>query len=104
MSHAPALEIRNLHAWYGESHILHGVDLDVARGEIVTLLGRNGAGRTILMVEHNMKVVSSIASTITVLARGMVLAEGPYEAVSRNPEVMQAYMGTVEGELQGAHA
>lgn len=46
MSHAPALEIRNLHAWYGESHILHGVDLDVARGEVVTLLGRNGAGRT----------------------------------------------------------
>ncbi|MDH2240185.1 ABC transporter ATP-binding protein [Pigmentiphaga sp. GD03639] len=42
----PALEIRNLHAWYGESHILHGVDLDVARGEVVTLLGRNGAGRT----------------------------------------------------------
>ena len=42
----PALEIRDLHAWYGESHILHGVDLDVARGEVVTLLGRNGAGRT----------------------------------------------------------
>ncbi|MEO8186137.1 MAG: ABC transporter ATP-binding protein [Burkholderiaceae bacterium] len=43
---AAALEIRNLHAWYGESHILHGVDLQVARGEVVTLLGRNGAGRT----------------------------------------------------------
>lgn len=40
------LEISGLHAWYGESHILHGVDLHVARGEVVTLLGRNGAGRT----------------------------------------------------------
>ena len=41
-----ALEIKNLQAWYGESHILHGVDLHVGRGEVVTLLGRNGAGRT----------------------------------------------------------
>ena len=40
------LRISNLHAWYGESHILHGVDLTVNKGEVVTLLGRNGAGRT----------------------------------------------------------
>ena len=45
----PALEIRGLHAWYGESHILHGVDLSVQPGEVVTLLGRNGAGRTTTM-------------------------------------------------------
>ncbi len=44
-----ALEIRGLHAWYGESHILHGVDLQVGKGEVVTLLGRNGAGRTTTM-------------------------------------------------------
>eukprot|EP01034_Spumella_vulgaris_P033460 gene33460-41287_t len=42
----PALEIRNLQAWYGESHILHGVDFEIRRGELVTLLGRNGAGKT----------------------------------------------------------
>jgi branched-chain amino acid transport system ATP-binding protein len=42
----PALELVNAQAWYGESHILHGVDLTVHRGEVVTLLGRNGAGRT----------------------------------------------------------
>ena len=42
----PALEISGLNAWYGESHILHGVDLTVNLGEVVTLLGRNGAGRT----------------------------------------------------------
>ena len=41
-----ALEIKGLHAWYGESHVLHGVDLKVDEGEVVTLLGRNGAGRT----------------------------------------------------------
>ncbi|MGE8658805.1 MAG: ABC transporter ATP-binding protein [Achromobacter sp.] len=42
----PMLEIRDLHAWYGESHILHGIDLDVNAGECITLLGRNGAGRS----------------------------------------------------------
>lgn len=41
-----ALQIHNLHAWYGESHVLHGMNLEVAHGEVVTLLGRNGAGRT----------------------------------------------------------
>ena len=46
---APALEIRGLEAWYGESHVLHGVDIVVQPGEVVTLLGRNGAGRTSTM-------------------------------------------------------
>ena len=40
------LDVRDLQAWYGESHVLHGVDLDVREGETVTLLGRNGAGKT----------------------------------------------------------
>ncbi|MGO4407193.1 ABC transporter ATP-binding protein [Bosea sp. RAF48] len=43
---APLLKVRGLEAWYGESHVLHGIDLDVAPGEVVTLLGRNGAGKT----------------------------------------------------------
>ncbi len=42
----PALEISNLHAWYGESHVLHGVDMKVEKGQVVTLLGRNGSGRS----------------------------------------------------------
>jgi len=42
----PALEIKNLNAWYGESHVLHGINLSVSKGEVVCLLGRNGAGRT----------------------------------------------------------
>lgn len=43
---SPLLAVRNLNAWYGESHVLHGIDFDVAPGEVVTLLGRNGAGKT----------------------------------------------------------
>ena len=46
MVEAPLLEVKGLQAWYGESHILHGVDFDVRPGEVVTLLGRNGAGKT----------------------------------------------------------
>ena len=46
MSQSALLEVRDLHAWYGESHILHGVDFEVRQGEVVTLLGRNGAGKT----------------------------------------------------------
>jgi branched-chain amino acid transport system ATP-binding protein len=46
MSDTTALEIKGLNAWYGESHVLHGIDLTVHRGEVVCLLGRNGAGRT----------------------------------------------------------
>ncbi|MCZ8040853.1 MAG: ABC transporter ATP-binding protein [Beijerinckiaceae bacterium] len=42
----PMLKVRGLEAWYGESHVLHGIDFDVAQGEVVTLLGRNGAGKT----------------------------------------------------------
>ncbi|HEX6776318.1 MAG TPA: ABC transporter ATP-binding protein [Methylomirabilota bacterium] len=46
MADGALLEVRDLHAWYGESHVLHGVDFEVRRGEVVTLLGRNGAGKT----------------------------------------------------------
>jgi len=46
MATTPVLEIKDLHAWYGESHVLHGIDLSVNAGEVVCLLGRNGAGRT----------------------------------------------------------
>ena len=240
----PAIRIQDLHTWYGESHILHGVNIDVQPGEVVSLLGRNGAGRTttlraimgltgkrtgsiqvngvetikmaphqiarlglgycpeeraimasltcqenlmlppkvaeggmsvdeiyemfpnlkarksspggrlsggeqqmlavgrilrtgakillldeiseglapvivhalarmiqqlrargftVLMVEHNMSVVGSIADMITVLLVGQVIAEGPYAEVSRNPQVLEAYMGSADDVLQGAH-
>jgi len=65
------------------------------------LIKKVSANRTILMVEHNMSVVSSIADTITVLQRGATLAEGPYAEVSKNPAVMEAYMGSADAQLQG---
>ena len=61
---------------------------------IVALVKRVSVGRTVLLVEHNLKVVEGLCDTITVLARGQVLAEGDYAAVSRNPEVIAAYLGT----------
>ncbi len=70
---------------------------------VTQLIKKVGANRTILMVEHNMNVVSSIADTISVLQRGQVIAEGPYEVVSKNPQVLEAYMGSTDNQLEGAH-
>ena len=70
---------------------------------VTQLIKKVSANRTILMVEHNMNVVSSIADTISVLQRGQVIAEGPYAVVSQNPQVLEAYMGTTDNELEGAH-
>jgi branched-chain amino acid transport system ATP-binding protein len=72
-------------------------------GRVTDLIKKVSAGRTILMVEHNMSVVSGICDKITVLQRGAVLAEGRYEEVASNPQVMEAYMGTISGALEGAH-
>jgi branched-chain amino acid transport system ATP-binding protein len=65
---------------------------DVER--ISALIKKVAVNRTVLMVEHNLSVVATLSSTITVLARGEVLAEGDYATVSRNPQVVQAYMGS----------
>jgi len=74
---------------------------DVSR--VTQLIKKVSANRTVLMVEHNMTVISSIADTISVLQRGTVIAEGPYALVSKNPLVVEAYMGSANGELTGAH-
>ena len=79
------------------------IDLDEYDQEWSTLIKRVAASRTVLMVEHNMSVVASIADTITVLQRGATLAEGPYAEVSKNPAVIEAYMGSANVELKGAH-
>jgi branched-chain amino acid transport system ATP-binding protein len=60
---------------------------------IAALIKRVAANRTVLMVEHNLSVVSTLSHYITVLARGEVLAQGDYENVSRNPAVIEAYLG-----------
>jgi branched-chain amino acid transport system ATP-binding protein len=70
---------------------------------VTQLIKKVSANRTVLMVEHNMKVIASIADTISVLERGAVIAEGPYGEVSRNPRVREAYMGTSDEQLSGAH-
>jgi len=71
---------------------------------VAALIKMAAANRTVLMVEHNMNVVARIADTITVLQRGQVIAAGAYAEVSRNPQVIEAYMGSAATELGGARA
>jgi branched-chain amino acid transport system ATP-binding protein len=63
-------------------------------GRVTALIRRVSANRTILMVEHNLSVVADLCDRITVLQRGAVLAEGSYDEVSKNPAVLEAYVGT----------
>jgi branched-chain amino acid transport system ATP-binding protein len=70
---------------------------------ITQLIRQAAVQRTVLMVEHNMQVVSRIADTLTVLQRGQVIASGSYAQVACNPQVLEAYMGSAT-ELQSAHA
>jgi branched-chain amino acid transport system ATP-binding protein len=72
-------------------------------GMVTALIQRVAESRTVLIVEHNMAVVAKIADTITVLQRGQVIAEGPYAEVSRNPLVVEAYMGSEAAALEVAH-
>ena len=75
-------------------------------GRISQLIRKVAKSRTVLMVEHNLSVVADLSDTITVLARGRVIAEGPYATVSQNPQVIEAYMGTTDADspaLRGAH-
>ena len=65
-------------------------------GRVVELIRKVAANRTILMVEHNLNVVADLSHTITVLQRGAILAEGTYAEVSRNSQVLEAYVGTAE--------
>jgi branched-chain amino acid transport system ATP-binding protein len=63
-------------------------------GRVSDLIRRIAKDRTVLMVEHNLNVVSDLCDRVTVLARGEILAEGTYDEVSRNPQVREAYMGS----------
>ncbi|MFZ5581090.1 MAG: ABC transporter ATP-binding protein [Pseudomonadota bacterium] len=74
---------------------------DVER--VMQLIKQVSANRTVLMVEHNMKVIAGICDRITVLARGATLAEGNYAEVSADPAVIEAYMGSEAAALAGGH-
>ncbi|MGO9593744.1 MAG: ABC transporter ATP-binding protein [Steroidobacteraceae bacterium] len=71
--------------------------------KVTALIKRASADRTVLMVEHNMNVVSTIADTITVLQHGRIIADGTYADVSGNPLVIEAYMGSEDSGLRSAH-
>jgi branched-chain amino acid transport system ATP-binding protein len=64
----------------------------------IALVKQVAEGRTVVLVDHNMHVVGSLADTVTVLQSGQVLAEGPYEQVRQDPRVVEAYLGTAAGE------
>jgi len=92
-----ALEIATTLALDPEMMLLDEPTAGMAHGDvdrIVELIRRIRNGRTILMVEHNLSVVEGLCDRITVLTRGRVLAEGDYATVSKNPEVIAAYLGT----------
>ena len=76
----PALEIKDLNAWYGESHVLHGINLSVNKGEVVCLLGRNGAGRTTTL-RSVLGLVSSRTGSIKV--NGLDVLGMPTHEVAR---------------------
>ena len=63
-------------------------------GRIAALIRKSAVARTVLMVEHNLSVVADLSDRFTVLARGEVLADWPYAEVSRNPAVVEAYLGS----------
>ncbi len=94
-----ALEIATTLALDPEMMLLDEPTAGMAHGDvdrIVDLIKRIRTNRTILMVEHNLSVVEGLCDKITVLTRGKVLAEGDYASVSKNPEVVAAYLGTAD--------
>ncbi len=68
---APVLAVRDLHGWYGESHVLHGVDLHIGEGELVTLVGRNGAGKS-TTIKAIMGVLARRKGSITLHGTGTI--------------------------------
>ncbi len=92
-----ALEIATTLALDPETMLLDEPTAGMSREDVdrtTALIRRASAGRTVLMVEHNLDVVADLCDTITVLMRGEVLAEGDYASVAANPAVIQAYLGT----------
>ena len=96
--HEPLLTLEDVHTHIGRYHILQGVDLVVPRGWFTVLLGRNGAGKTVLLVEHKMDVVRALADRIVVLHNGRLVADGKPADVIASPIVQEAYLGIAPGK------
>lgn len=95
--HKRALELATTLALNPEMMLLDEPTAGLTHGDIdrIAELIRDAArSRTVLLVEHNLSVVANLSDTITVLTRGEILAEGPYSEVSKDPRVMEAYLGT----------
>lgn len=71
--------------------------------DVISLIRQAAQGRTVLMVEHNMDVIANLCDQVTVLQRGKVIAEGTYEEVSKNPAVLDAYLGQSESLEEAPH-
>ena len=89
----PLVAINDLHVYLGESHVLQGISFDVP--ELVELIRsvHIDEGKTVLMVEHHMEVVTGLAQRIAVLHHGSLLAVDTPDAIMNNETVQQAYLG-----------
>ena len=101
----PLLEVRGLCAGYGDTEVLRGIDLTVDAGEIVAVVRRvRDRGVTVLLIEHVMQAVMSLAEHVYVLNQGRMIAEGPPLHVARLPQVVEAYLGHGAAVRLGAQA
>ena len=100
---APLLAVEGLQAWYGESHVLHGATFEVLAGEVVTLRGRNGAGKTIgmlkrqgftvLLVEQNFRFASTVADRYYVMENGRIIDRFANAELEANLGKLHDYLG-----------
>lgn len=92
------LQVRDLHAWYGESHILHGIDFEVREGEVVTLLGRNilqlkNRGYTVVLVEQNFRFAAPLADRHCVIEHGRIVETVDGRELDAKKDILDELLG-----------
>src|SRR5438128_691517 len=113
MSPEPLVRVEEVHAYYGKSHVLHGVSLEVGRGEIVGLLGRNGVGKSttlktilghvidvlhregvaVLLVEQNVPLTIEACQRIYIIEKGVVRHHAPASELRADDAIIHQYLG-----------